>query len=167
MPQVNTKENYTLQEVQYLATSTYNLMVQSHTPKTYGIWFGQQLVSVCKNLSDVIELLPKLYTAIQAQLAELVEPQPAPSKYENDNDIAKASNYLELPSALAPQVKLRCIDINHIPGMTRYHYNIYSDDGDFLDVLEIFPDIEDREVATQKALEHLNRYTDSRVMSPT
>ena len=43
------------------------------------------------------------------------------------------------------------IDINCIPGMTRYHYNIYSDDGYFLEVLEIFPDLEDKEVATQKA----------------
>ncbi|MFN6460811.1 MAG: hypothetical protein RMZ41_003060 [Nostoc sp. DedVER02] len=67
-PQV--KKRYTLGEVQRLAFSTYNLLVQPLNTRTYGIFFEGQLIAQAKRLVDVVAAMPDLYRAIQEQLAE-------------------------------------------------------------------------------------------------
>jgi hypothetical protein len=147
---ITTKQRYTLLEVQRIATDKYNLMVMPHTSKSYAIFFQNQLVAVFKKLVEVVGALPSLYEAIIEQLTE---------KEVNsyDTEIAQASNYLDISEELAPQVRLQSIDKNFIPNTTRYHYSLYTPDGAYIKSVEIFPQLEDKETATQKVMSELKK----------
>lgn len=76
------------------------------------------------------------------------------------DEIKAASNYLDLPLYAASRVRLQSIDKGFVGGnLVRYHYNLYSENGRHLGVIEIFPDFEDQLLASQKVLSALKART--------
>lgn len=73
-----------------------------------------------------------------------------------DKEIEAASNYLDLPKEAAKRVSLQCIDKGFIGGnLVRYHYNLHAKTGQYLETIEVFPDFEDKTLASQKVLSAL------------